>query len=132
MGLQIEFNWYIVIKDKNVTNAIDHNELDNVEIDINKKYIFIKEGYRIYPIDTPLPLIYNGKCLALACVESVVVQNNMTILVVKPELLFQNDDPVAKYYEESFKNYKREQQQIDDGGRIDIRQLVNLLQRVRV
>ena len=132
MGMEFEFNWYIVLKDENVLDAQTHNALDVRSISAGFNYQFVKTGYRIYPIDTPLPLIYNGKCLALAIISKLEMNKGATTIIVEPMMVFEEADPVALYYEQSFKEYKTEQQEFDDGGKLDIRSVVNPQMRVRV
>lgn len=132
MGMEVEFNWYIVLSDKNITSAIDHDDLDAGLIRNNRKYKFTKGGYRIYPLDTPLPLIYNGKCMAMAVISEMRVNETGTHITVEPIIVLNESDSVAMYYEESFRGYKSEQQKINDGGKFDIRSVVNPEKRVRV
>lgn len=132
MGMEFEFNWYIVLKDENVTNAYTHNKLDEGLLEVGLKYQFVKSGLRIYPMETPLPLIYNGRCLGMACISKLELSDGATTLIVEPILVFQKDDTLAKYYEDSFKGYKEEQQAFDDGGKVDIRSVVNPTMRMRV
>lgn len=120
MGLQAEFNWYVVCKRENVV----HQEKD--------KTIFQKDGFRVYPMHTPLPLIYNGQCLALVEITRLEWENNVTVLHTNTVLAFEHGDPVAEYYEKSFAEYKRKQEMIDDGGKTDLRMLVNGEFRIRM
>lgn len=123
MGMQAEFNWYIVINDPEV-------EIDPIQVD--QDFTFIKEEYRIYPMDTPLPLIYNGKCLGLIALYSLQWDQNQTHIQGSVTLAFNQGDPIRSYYEESFNDYKRKQEKIDDGGKINLIQIVNGKGRVRV
>ena len=133
MVMEAEFNWYIVIKEKNIIGM--NEDIDNLDerfISTHHQYHFIKEGFRVYPMETPLPLIYNGKCLALAMIKELLWKDGQTILTAEPVLILKENDPVRKYYENSFCQYKKEQQMLDDGGKIDVRNLVNLLTRMRI
>lgn len=132
MGMKAEFNWYIVLSDKNLTSAIDHNALDMGLISKNRRYKITKDGYRIYPLDSPLPLIYNGKCMAMASISEMTVNEKGTHITVEPVIVFEPDDPTAAYYEGSYNQYKAEQQLINDGGKFDIRSVVNPEKRVRM
>jgi hypothetical protein len=131
MGMQAEFNWYVVIKDNNLTEPEDVFILRERELDMTKVFHFCKSDYRIYPMDTPLPLIYNGKCLAMVSVTSLQWNCNKTHFMVHPVMILNEDDSVAQYYENSFKEYKQEQQSINDGGKVDLRNVVNPAVRKR-
>jgi hypothetical protein len=133
MGMKAEFNWYIVLKEKNIVGmGEDVDNLNEGFISTQHQYHFVKEDFRIYPMETPLPLIYNGRCLALAMIKELLWKNGKTILTVEPVLILKEGDPVREYYEDSFRQYKKEQQMLDDGGKIDVRNLVNLRTRVRI
>lgn len=125
MGMQAEFNWYIVLKDKNLMEPEDTITLRERQLDCNKSYDFVKSDYRVYPMDTPLPVIYNGKCLAMGIVTQLSWNGNKTIFTVQPVLVLKEDDPVVTYYEASFYEYKVQQECIDDGGKVDLRNVVN-------
>jgi hypothetical protein len=56
---------------------------------------------------------------------------NSTQLLVQVVIKLTSDDPVALYYENSFREYKKEQQAIDDGGKDDLRKVVNPMVRKR-
>lgn len=131
MGMKAEFNWYIVIKDKNIPSLETLRELSNKTLKRNELLVFEKDEYRIYPMDTPLPLIYNGKCLALAAVTALNWKDNKTVFITEPIVLFEEGDPVATYYESSFEDYKKEQENINDGGIVDLRNIVNPAERKR-
>lgn len=131
MGMQAEFNWYIVLKDNNVTEPDDILALRERAIQTKRSYLFTKSDYRIYPIDTPLPLIYNGKCLAMGVVTNLTWNCNKTIFNVQPILVFNENDSAAQFYETSFAEYKQQQESIDDGGKVDLRTIANLETRKR-
>lgn len=120
MGLKVEFNWYVVCSKENI-----------IEDQIDKA-IIRKDDFRVYPMHTPLPLIYNGQCLALVEIVRLEWEDQTTILHTNTVMAFEAGDPVAKYYEESFAEYKRGQEQIDDGGKTDIRMLANGKFRTRM
>jgi hypothetical protein len=113
MGMQAEFNWYIVIRDDNLF-ADDVHLFQKNDLVLADKYFIEKTNYRIYPMDTPLPLIYNDKCLAMVSVTDLQWKCNSTQLLVQVVIKLTSDDPVALYYENSFREYKKEQQAIDD------------------
>jgi hypothetical protein len=136
MGLTAEFNWYVVIKQSNL--ALQENQNGNVvdlislnKVFFDKVYIAQKSGYRIYPMETPLPLIYEGECLGLVTIEKMVHEKGNTILYFTPILVFNHDCPVKLYYENSFNEYKRKQEEINDGGQLDLRHIVNGEHRLR-
>lgn len=131
MGMKAEFNWYIVLKDDNIVEPEDIFALRDRQVSCNNLYHFMKTDYRIYPMDTPLPIIYNGKCLGMGSVASLSWNCNKTNFAVQPILIFKEDDPTAHYYESSFTDYKRKQQKINDGGKVDLRNVANLSTRKR-
>lgn len=132
MGMQAEFNWYIVLKDGNIMDAQTHNEFDERNLSIYKKYNFLKSDYRIYPMDTPLPIIYNDNCIGMGQIVNLRWGDGQTWLVVEPLIIFQKDDPTASLYEQSFQEYQEEQQKINDGGKIHLSKLVNPKERTRL
>jgi hypothetical protein len=131
MGMQAEFNWYIVLKEDNVLDNDDRVMLQDGQIDVTSSYAFKKSDYRIYPMDTPLPLIYNGKCLAMGIVTNLSWNGNITTFTVQPVVTFRSDDPAAIYYESSFNDYKLQQEEIDDGGKVNLRSVINPVTRMR-
>lgn len=132
MGVNLEFNWYIVANDNNILDHDDHLILREREMSIQHTYRFRKADYRVYPMDTPLPLIYNGKCLGMACIEDMNWNNSKTYITVRPILIFNEGDQMAQYYETSFGSYKNQQETINDGGKVDVRSIVNGRERVRL
>ncbi len=132
MGMTAEFNWYIVIKENNVTTKDDLADLKKSQLSMYHKYRFIKDGYRIYPLDTPLPILYNGKCVGVGSIGYLKWLNNETWIEVEPLISFQKDDVAASTYEESFRQYKIQQEAINDGGKVDLRKMVNHMERIRI
>ncbi len=49
MGFKTEFNWILKLKPEQC--------LDENNINVGEKYDFIKEDYRVYPIDMPIDLV---------------------------------------------------------------------------
>jgi hypothetical protein len=66
MGHKIEFNWALKLEP---TQGLDEKNLKVGEI-----YEFIKEGYRVYPLDLPLDLL-NQKWEAVAKIIIVEIRN---------------------------------------------------------
>lgn len=127
MGMQIEFNWYIIVKQENLVNK---NTMFELREGVN--YEIKKDNYRNYPMETPLPMIYNGKCLAMSMIKKLQWSNNKTHLTIEPILVLNEEDPVREYYESSFKKYKRQQQALNDGGKVDVRDMVTPISRTRI
>lgn len=134
MGMQTEFNWYIVTSEKDAKSEWEKREYLNYEEEVaNHRMLRVeKEGYRVYPMDTPLPLIYNGKCLAMFTIEHLTMNKGKTELTCRKVLDFAEDDPARLFYEQAFAEYKEQQEHINDGGITDLRHLVNPSQRMRV
>jgi hypothetical protein len=120
MGMKVEFNWFIVAKKK---EDIVHVAEANLDGSINEqKFALRKSGPRIYPIGKQftLPVIAGGKCIALASVTNLEIDEEGTTVYFIPVQIFNEDDPIALYYEKSFAEYKARQEIVDDGGRIDL------------
>lgn len=132
MGIEFEFNWYIVVSKNNTVNLDEWGDLIKKELVLEKTYSFVKDDYRVYPMDTPLPMIYEGRCIGMWCVTSLHWENNKTHLELSPVIMFEFNDTVAKYYEDSFRKYKSQQEEMDDGGKIDVRSIVNGKERRRL
>lgn len=130
-GLQTEFNWYIVLTDNNFLSPEIRPDVSNGSIDMETNYFLEKPEYRIYPMDTPLPVIYNGNCLAMMAVSTCSWKGNKTQLTLQPVITFVADDPAAMHYESLFAEYQRQQATINDGGKVDLRNVANLSTRRR-
>lgn len=134
MGLTAEFNWYVVLQQDYLTDVETESILDFREmgqIQKGKTYSVQKDGFRIYPLGIPVPLIHDGHCLSLITIERMIHEYGSTILFFTPSLIFEEGCHVKDYYESLFKEYKQSQEDIDDGGQTDLRHIVNAKKRMR-
>ncbi len=69
MGFQYEFNWILKISD-----------LDELHLQSNHQYPFVKKGARIYPLGMPIDLINgNWEAVARSIIDQITITPNETL-----------------------------------------------------
>ena len=69
MGFQYEFNWMLKLSD-----------LDDKQLQLNKKYPFVKAGARVFPIDMPLDLVNgNWEAVARCIIDQITITSDKTV-----------------------------------------------------
>lgn len=87
MGVLYEMNWYLVL---------GYNDLKQIG---QNEFICIKNEKRIYPLDSPIPIIFkNEGCLGLVNINSFKVCKNTTEINFSYIEKFDCDNNISKHY----------------------------------
>jgi hypothetical protein len=133
MGMQVEFNWYLVLKEE--PQVIDLGfQLDGVVPKEEKFYRTVKEEARIYSVGGVVPLIYQDKAIGMAhireCSQRLNASNKVfTVIDYDLILEFAEGDSVANHYTDMYAAYKKKQEAEDHGGKFKTEEFVNALER---
>lgn len=96
MGVLYELNWYLVVANE--------NEIKNVT---NERYATIKSEKRIYPINSPLPIIIKDKgCIGIVEIMSFKVEDERTEIEFRYVENLDVNSIVSKHYYEMYTKMK--------------------------
>lgn len=88
MGAPYEFNWYLVVANKDSIIKID-----------NQMYSTLKSENRIYPIDSEIPLIIkNVGCVGIIRINKFSVYKNSTEISFEYVMKLNPNDNIANHY----------------------------------
>lgn len=89
-----EFNWYLVVKDENLIQSVGEGLFQTT-----------KQGPRIYPLESELPLITkNNGCIGTAVIKEITLTETQTTVKFEIPHKYEPNDVIAKHY---FDNYKK-------------------------
>ncbi|SCI51211.1 DUF2584 family protein [Intestinibacter bartlettii] len=95
MGVLYEMNWYLVLDDNDLKQT-NQNE-----------FICIKNDKRIYPLDSPIPIIFkNEGCIGLVSINSFKVYKNTTEINFSYVKKFDFDSDISKHYYDMYLHMK--------------------------
>lgn len=133
MGMQLEFNWYLVLKKppEEIDGGFDG---PGFSIKEDKFYRTSKDEARIYPVGGVVPVIYQDVAIGMAhireCSQRLDTKNEVfTVIDYDMILTFQGNDPVANHYTDMYMAYKKQQEIQDHGGKFKTEEFVNALER---
>lgn len=93
MGMPYEFNWYLVVKDKNAIQGIEDGLFQT-----------IKQEPRIYPLESELPLITKiDGCVGMAVIKEIMITKAQTIIKFEIMHKYEPNDVIAKHYFDTYK-----------------------------
>jgi hypothetical protein len=137
MGMQVEFNWYLVlkkdpeeIKDGHFVRAREGIEF----VETGIYYRTSKSEARIYPVGGVVPLIHNDVAIGMVyireCSQRLGLKNEVfTVVDYDLILSFDDTDPVGNHYTDMYSAYKKKQEVEDHGGKFKTEEFVNALER---
>lgn len=100
MGFTVEYNWYLVIQNKEDISVYD---------DSSFKYI-IKSGNRMYPLNMPIPLIVkNVGCIDMIEVVSVTNTPKGTIVLFDDKISMSINQNIKDHYYDIYLKIKNQQ-----------------------
>lgn len=136
MGMQVEFNWYLVIKENDHIQEIEDGPIDSetfVQVITHRYERITKEGARVYPIGGVVPLIKEGVCIGLVHIRQTshitLGSTIKTVIDYDSVLTFKENDPVAEHYTTMYLTYKKKQEVENHGGRFKTEDFINALER---
>lgn len=102
MGMQIEFNWFMVIADE--TKILSDNEV----------YYTVKSSKRIYPIGFQIPLILKKQgCIAMIKILKTMIDEKNTYIYFEITEKLDSNSSVAKHYYERYLDFKSREKEIN-------------------
>ena len=138
--MQLEFNWYLVLKEEPekmsdgwwLEGNPETRQLEFVEYGVY--YQAVKEGARVYPVGSVVPIIKDDKAIGMAhireCSQRLDAKNRVFTVVEYDQILsFDENDPVGQHYTDMYLAYKKKQEIENHGGKFKIEDYVNALER---
>jgi len=91
MGFKTEFNWILKLKPEQGFPEV---------LEVNKEYNFLKDGYRVYPLDIPIDLVNeNWEAVAKAVIVECTLGNGKTKGIFKIVKIYEGKEKeVMKSY----------------------------------
>lgn len=134
MGLQLEMNWYLVLKKE--PQKVEHVVLDEhsyEQLVVGHSYKTVKSNFRIYPVGGVVPIIENDKATGLAHITNVEHYlnglNQPSTAISFDRVMDLSEDPVSNHYTDLYLAYKKKQEIEDHGGKFKLADWVNALHR---
>lgn len=134
MGMQLEFNWYLV-RTEGVQELDDgHYDTHGGFIQTGTYYQTHKEGARVYPVGAVVPMIEDDEAVAVVFIREASHRlgvNNTPFTVIAYDVIMElsANDPVRDHYTDMYLAYKKKQETEDHGGRFKTQDFVNALNR---
>lgn len=138
--MQLEFNWYLVLKEEpeeledGYWLVDDQDHTDRQFVPLSVYYRTKKDGARIYPVGGVVPIIKDDKAIGMAhireCSQRLDAKNRVFTVVEYDQILsFDENDPVGQHYTDIYLAYKKKQEIENHGGKFKLEDYVNALMR---